>query len=215
VVETPRANGLGPRQQPDDKRLAFQEGAFCLEDRFCYRDLCCTEPRVRGDRTRHSAYACFAVSVEDNGRLAVMLLLFAFFLLLFQGPIRLFLGEKRLAFSCIGANTVNSFTTGMGALGWILIILFFLRKRSPWWTTGFRVFAWIFGFSFFYYSAVEQSHLVGFYTLVLIAIAVICFVLRNKGQTWKIGFFLSLLYLIHPIVGLILALKEAGPSSVF
>jgi uncharacterized membrane protein YeiB len=88
-----------------------------------------------------------------------------------------------------------------------MVILYFVsRKKGGSWSTASRIVVWIFGLGFWYYLIVKSGGFISIYTLSLVVLAVVCFIKRGKGEVWKIGFWLSLLYMIPPIIGLILAI---------
>lgn len=102
---------------------------------------------------------------------------------------------------------MDPYIKGIGLFFWLMIILFFVsRKKGGSWSTAFRMVAWIFGLGFWYYLIVESGGFISIYTLSLVVLAVVCFIKRGRGEVWKIGFWLSLLFMIPPIIGLILAI---------
>jgi hypothetical protein len=97
---------------------------------------------------------------------------------------------------------------GMSLSFWVMVILYFIsRKKGGKWTTAFRIVAWVFGLSSWYYLIVKSGGYMSFYTVSLVAIAVLCFLCRNKDQVWKIGFWISLIFLVGPVIGLVLAIR--------
>ena len=102
---------------------------------------------------------------------------------------------------------MDPYIKGMGLFFWAMVILYFVsRKKGGSWSTAFRIVAWIFGLGFWYYLIVKSGGFISIYILSLVVLAVVCFIKRGNGEVWKIGFWLSLLYMIPPIIGLILAI---------
>jgi len=96
---------------------------------------------------------------------------------------------------------------GMSIFFWAMVILYFVsRKKGGIWTTAFRIVAWTFGLGFWYYLTVKSGGLISLYTISLVLLTIVCFVKRNKGEIWKIGFWISLVYMVPRISGLILAI---------
>jgi hypothetical protein len=99
---------------------------------------------------------------------------------------------------------MDPYIKGMYLFFWVMVILYFVsRKKGGTWSTAFRIVAWIFGLGFWYYLIVKSGGFISIYTLSLGIVAVVCFIKRGRGEVWKIGFWLSLLYMIPPLVGLI------------
>lgn len=102
---------------------------------------------------------------------------------------------------------MDSYMKGMSFFFWAMIILYFVSwKKGGGWTTAFRIVAWIFGLGFWYYLIVKSGEYISLYTISLVVIAVVCFVKRGKGEVWRIGFWLSLVYVVPPVIGLTLAI---------
>ena len=103
--------------------------------------------------------------------------------------------------------TMDPYIKGMGLFFWAMIILYFIsRKKGGGWATAFRIVAWMFGLGFWYYLIVNLGGLISLYTITLVVLAIVCLVKSNKNKAWKIGFWISLVYLVPPIIGLVLAI---------
>lgn len=97
---------------------------------------------------------------------------------------------------------------GMALFFWATIIVYFVsRKRGGKWRTAFIVMAWIFGLGFWYYLMVKSGGLISIYTVSLVALALVCFSKRSQNEIWKIGFWISIVYVVPPIIGLIQSIK--------
>jgi phosphoglycerol transferase MdoB-like AlkP superfamily enzyme len=104
---------------------------------------------------------------------------------------------------------MDPYMQGMGLFFWATIILYFLsRKRGGKWKTAFIIVAWIFSLGFWYYLIVKSAGFISLYTISLAVLAVVCFVKRSKSEVLKTGFWLSLVYVVPTIVGLILAIAD-------
>ena len=102
---------------------------------------------------------------------------------------------------------MDSYFQGMALFFWVMIILYFIsRKKGGKWTTAYRAAAWIFGLGFWYYLIVKSGGYIIVYTISLVGLAIVCFLNRKRSEVWKIGFWLSLLYVIPPIIGLFLSI---------
>jgi uncharacterized membrane protein YeiB len=103
---------------------------------------------------------------------------------------------------------MNPYMKGMVFFFCMMIILYFIsRKKKGIWTTAFKIVAWIFGLGFAYSLIMESVGSIILYTISLVLLAVVCFLNRHKDEAWNIGFWISLVYVIPPIIGLIIAFQ--------
>lgn len=96
---------------------------------------------------------------------------------------------------------MDPYMKGMAGFFWATIILYFISKeKGGRWTTAFRIVAWMFGLGFWYYLTVESAGLTREYMISLVVLSIVCFIKRGSGGVWKIGFWISLVYLIPQLI---------------
>ena len=101
---------------------------------------------------------------------------------------------------------MDPYMAGMGIWFWAMVILYFVsRKKGGGWTTAFRISAWVFGLGVWYYMIGRFSPSI--YLSSLIVTAIVCFIRRKKSEVWKVGFWVSLIYAIPNVIGLLLAIS--------
>ena len=104
---------------------------------------------------------------------------------------------------------MDPYMKGMAGFFLATIVLYFISKeKGGKWTTAFRIVAWMFGLGFWYYLTVTLTGSISIYTLGLLVVAVVGFIKRGKSGGWKVGFCVSLVYLIAPIISLIQAITD-------